>query len=77
MPASILVVDDENTITCSLDLLFRDAGYEVNTTATAVEAEKLLARRSFDLVFLDLRLPDADGIRSARTLSNEQRRKRK
>lgn len=62
MPASILVVDDENTITCALDLLFRDEGYDVNTAATAVEAETLLTRRWFDLVFLDLRLPDADGI---------------
>jgi two-component system, NtrC family, response regulator AtoC len=62
MPASILVVDDENTITCSLDLLFRDEGYEVNIARTAVEAESLLSRRWFDLVFLDLRLPDADGI---------------
>jgi DNA-binding NtrC family response regulator len=62
MPASILVVDDENTITCALDLLLRDEGYEVNIAATAVEAETLLTRRWIDLVFLDLRLPDADGI---------------
>lgn len=62
MPASILVVDDENTVTCALDLLFRDEGYEVNIASTAVEAETLLSRRWFDLVFLDLRLPDADGI---------------
>jgi DNA-binding NtrC family response regulator len=62
MPASILVVDDENSITCALGSLFRDEGYEVTTAATATEAESLLARRWFDLVFLDLRLPDADGI---------------
>ena len=62
MPASILVVDDESSITCALETLFRDEGYEVNTAATATEAEALLARNWFDLVFLDLRLPDADGI---------------
>lgn len=62
MPASILVVDDESSITCALDKLFRDEGYEVSTAATASEAEALLARCWFDLVFLDLRLPDADGI---------------
>ena len=49
MPASILVVDDENSITCALDSLFRDEGYEVNTAATASEAEALLARSWFDL----------------------------
>jgi DNA-binding NtrC family response regulator len=45
-----------------LDLLLRNEGYDVNTASTAAEAETLLARRWFYLVFLDLRLPDADGI---------------
>ena len=62
MPACILAVDDENTITIALELLLRDHGYEVSTAANAAEAEALLARRWFDLVFLDLRLPDSDGI---------------
>lgn len=62
MPASILTVDDENTITIALDLLLRDHGYDVNSASTAAEAQALLARHWYDLVFLDLRLPDADGI---------------
>ncbi len=63
MPASILVVDDESTLTEALKLLLRDHGYDATTSSTAAEAETLLARHCFDLVFLDLRLPDADGIR--------------
>ena len=63
MPASILVVDDESTITDGLKLLLGDHGYDTSTSSTAAEAETLLARDWFDLVFLDLRLPDADGIR--------------
>jgi DNA-binding NtrC family response regulator len=62
MPASILVVDDENSITRALDLLLSEEGYEISTAATILEAQTLLARRWFDLVFLDLRLPDGDGI---------------
>jgi DNA-binding NtrC family response regulator len=62
MPCRILTVDDENTITIALELLLSDHGYEVDTASTAAEAETLLARRWFDLVFLDLRLPDDDGI---------------
>ena len=62
MPASILVVDDENSITCGLDLLLRDEGYDINIASTVAEAQSLLACRWFDLVFLDLRLPDGDGI---------------
>jgi DNA-binding NtrC family response regulator len=62
MPASILTVDDEQTITVALDLLLRDHGYDVDAASTAAEAQALLARHWYDLVFLDLRLPDADGI---------------
>lgn len=62
MSASILVVDDESTTTDALELLLSDHGYDVIVASTAKEAETLLARRWFDLVFLDLRLPDADGI---------------
>ena len=62
MSASILVVDDENTTTDALQLLLSDHGYDVIVASTAKEAETQLARRWFDLVFLDLRLPDADGI---------------
>ena len=63
MPATILVVDDENTVTSALDLLLRDHDYDVKSAATAAEAKTLLASHWFDVVFLDLRLPDADGIR--------------
>jgi DNA-binding NtrC family response regulator len=62
MSASILVVDDENTTTDALQLLLSDHGYDVIVASTAKGAETALARRRFDLVFLDLRLPDADGI---------------
>ena len=62
MPANILVVDDESTITDALKLLLHDHGYDTSVSSTAAEAEALLARHWFDLVFLDLRLPDGDGI---------------
>jgi len=62
MPARILTVDDEASTTIALELLLRDHGYEVNSASNAAEAQALFARRWFDLVFLDLRLPDADGI---------------
>ena len=62
MPASILVIDDEASITNALELVLGDQGYEVRAAGTAAQAEDLLATRTFDLVLVDLRLPDADGI---------------
>jgi two-component system response regulator HydG len=64
MPAKdrILVVDDESSVTDALALILTEQGYEVATANNGAEAEDYLARRSFNLVFTDLRLPDASGI---------------
>ena len=62
MPASILVIDDEDALTSGLELILADQGYEVKAAGTAAQAENLLASRMFDLVLVDLRLPDADGL---------------
>ena len=59
----ILVVDDEATITGTLALILREGGYEVRTAGSVAEGhEQLLEGTPFDLVFTDLRLPDATGI---------------
>jgi DNA-binding NtrC family response regulator len=58
----VLVVDDEQSITGALELVLGES-YEVKTASNAAEAGVLLAGgRPFDLVFTDLRLPDATGI---------------
>jgi two-component system response regulator AtoC len=58
----ILVVDDEDSVNDALDLIFREQGYEVLTAGTATAAVDRLQRGSFDVVFVDLKLPDATGI---------------
>jgi DNA-binding NtrC family response regulator len=58
----ILVVDDEASVAGALELILGAQGYEVSTAPTVREAEALLAGRPFDLAFVDLRLPDDDGI---------------
>ena len=59
---SILVVDDEKSITSALSVILRKAGYEVLTTNSFGEALSILGSRSFDLVITDLRLSDGTGI---------------
>jgi DNA-binding NtrC family response regulator len=60
--ARILIVDDENSITGALDLILSEQGYQVKTASTVASAIEALHERLFDLVFTDLRLPDASGI---------------
>jgi diguanylate cyclase (GGDEF)-like protein/PAS domain S-box-containing protein len=57
----ILLVDDEPLLLSSLHELLRDRGYDLVTAATGTEALAHLKRIKFDLVLLDLRLPDMSG----------------
>ena len=59
---SILVVDDEASISGALELILSERGYDVRTAGSATEAHAHLKGRAFDLAFLDLQLPDATGI---------------
>jgi len=61
-PNTILVVDDDKSVTGALDFILRDAGYQVVTTNSIGEAKSVLSNRSFDLVITDLRLADGTGI---------------
>jgi DNA-binding response OmpR family regulator len=59
---TILVVDDEPKLARSLALILQRAGYGVNTAASAGEALQLLQAGAYDLVFLDIKLPDQSGV---------------
>jgi DNA-binding response OmpR family regulator len=59
---SILIIDDEPNLRRSLGLILQRAGYSVVTAANAGEAIQLLKTGSYDLAFLDLKLPDINGI---------------
>ena len=57
----ILIVDDTAIIRKSLEERLRGKRYAVSTAGSIAEAEKRLAASSFDLIFLDMELPDGDG----------------
>ena len=61
-PKKILVVDDEPSVTGSMELILSEAGYEVVIGQTFSEATKVLSETQVDLVITDLRLSDATGI---------------
>lgn len=58
----ILVVDDEPSVTGSLELILSEAGYEVLTAHTVSDAIAVLKQTPVDLVITDLRVSDASGI---------------
>lgn len=57
----LLLVDDEPRLLSSLYELLRDRDYELITATNGAEALAQLTRVKFDLILLDLRLPDMSG----------------
>ncbi len=58
----VLIVDDEELIRASLKKAATEEGYEVFLAENGKEALNLVEKLDFDLVLLDLRLPDLNGI---------------
>src|SRR5277367_1839606 len=59
---SILVVDDESEIREGLELLLKTEGYQVSIAETGQSGLTRLGERPFDLLLLDVSLPDRNGI---------------
>ncbi len=64
----VLVCDDELQILRALKVVLREAGYEIEATATAGEALDAAAVRPPDAAIIDLVLPDGDGVEVCRQL---------
>lgn len=60
--ARILVVEDDRGIATMLERGLRLAGHRVTTVGGLVEARSAWVARRFDIVLLDVMLPDGDGI---------------
>jgi PAS domain S-box-containing protein len=58
----ILIVDDEESQRKSLSLILKRKGYEVESAGTGKEALNKAKSRIIDLVLLDIKLPDTNGI---------------
>ena len=66
---SILLADDEEKILKTLGRALRDDGHDVVTTPHALEAQRLLGERSFDVLVIDYLMPDRTGLEVIRELA--------
>jgi DNA-binding response OmpR family regulator len=58
----ILIIDDEAALRHTLARILQQAGFEVTTAANGQEGLNLLAQHPFDLVYLDIHIPDMNGM---------------
>lgn len=68
MSELVLIVDDEPGILTTLGQILRDEGFRTLATASGEEALRLYAEHRPDVVFLDIWLPDRDGLETLRVL---------
>ena len=64
----ILIVDDDAAICRSLQILLEEQGHAVATRTKGGAASDAVRDFGPDIVFLDLRLPDRDGLRVMKDL---------
>ncbi|HCA87694.1 MAG TPA: DNA-binding response regulator [Streptomyces sp.] len=66
--ARVLVVEDDQFVRSALIRHLSDASHTVRSVGTALEALREVAQNSFDVVILDLGLPDLDGAEALKML---------
>lgn len=68
MQRKVLVVDDEIAIRRLFEDSLTREGFFVESAQSGVEALLILEREKFDLILLDLRMPDFDGVETLRSI---------
>lgn len=68
MKPLVLIVDDEQGILTTLSHVLEDEGFRTVTTRSGEEALELYRKRRPAVVFLDIWLPDRDGLETLKTL---------
>ena len=75
MGKHILVVDDDENILNLERTILEQKGFDVTTCAGGAEALEVLATRVFDLVLLDVMMPEVDGFTVCRKIKEDPRLK--
>ena len=75
MGKRILVVDDDENILNLEKTILEQKGFSVTTAGGGNEALKVLAQEGFDLILLDVMMPEVDGFTVCRKIKDDPRLK--
>jgi DNA-binding response OmpR family regulator len=64
----ILIIDDEAGLRQTLARILQRAGFEVTTAASGLEGLRMLDQHPFDLIYLDIRMPEMNGLDALKTI---------
>jgi two-component system OmpR family response regulator len=68
----ILVVEDNLTLAKGIERLLKQSGYAVDCVHDGISAEAVVSTESFDVVILDLNLPELDGLSVLRSIRDRK-----
>lgn len=68
----ILLIEDNDAITMGLEYLLTQEGYGLSTAQNKKDADALLQKEVFDLILLDISLPDGNGFQLCEQIKKEQ-----
>ena len=72
MAKRILIVDDDEMVLIALNELLRPEGYKVQTLSSGTEALKKLDQNGYDLLMLDIIMPEMDGFELCKKIREKE-----
>jgi len=67
----VLVIDDENVICDACHLVLSENGHTVDSCMTGKTGLLAIERGTYDVILLDMKLPDIDGMRILKTVKEK------
>ena len=58
----LLLVEDDSTLSLGIVYSLEKEGYQVDSVGTVADAKQIINEKEFDLIILDIALPDGDGF---------------
>jgi two-component system NtrC family response regulator len=70
--SSVLIIDDERAIRSGISVALSEAGYLVESCATGRDGLNQALSGNYDLILLDIKLPDIDGMEILKTICQKK-----